>query len=343
MANLSKGLKKRGHEVVVISLQCLPPYSNLVEELQETRIPIVSLGISKKTVWRMRKLGYYIRMLQPDIVHAHLIHANIASRLMLQNRPCKLINTVHIAEKRKGKSWHFWLDRLTYSQCDRQTCVSNAVRDFHAKKIGVPKREMSVIYNGIEPPKSLAADERQHLRAEWGMDNCSCIIGSVGRLDYQKGYDIFFRKVIRIADKIPSEEPWGIVIIGEGPMRKVLENLSKKLLGSHVKICLPGFRPDAAQCICAFDLFVMPSRYEGFGLTMIEAMACGIPILASNVDSLPELMAHYENGECLDFDLTTDDIIYKKICRLSTHPPQKPCLTFTIDTMVDEYESVYAR
>ena len=343
VANLSKELQKRGHDVVVISLQKLPTVSTIVDELQILEIPIETLNMMRFSFWRMFKLRCRLREIQPDIVHAHLIHPNIISRLGLKNKPFKLINTVHIAEKRKGKAWHFWLDRVTISYCDHQTCVSKAVREFHAEKIGVPINSMSVIYNGIDSPKQLTNQEQQCLRHEWGLERCERVIGSVGRLDYQKGYDIFLRKLANIADKIPMKELWGIVIIGEGPMRKELENLSNKVVGSHIKVCLPGFRPDAARCMNAFDLFIMPSRYEGFGLTLIEAMACGIPILASNVDSLPELLAYYENGECLDFDLNSDLSIYKKICALSRKSIKVPYLGFTIGKMVDEYERLYTK
>ena len=340
VANLTKALQKRGHELFVISLLPLPGSSTIVDELREATIPVESLNMTKTRCWPMVKLRSRLREIQPHIVHGHLLHANILSRLAVYKNKFNLVNTVHIAEKRRGKQWHFWLDRLTYSLCDRQTCVSHAVRNYHAEKISIPATTMPVIYNGIDRPEQLTDKERDRLRAEWGVRDCSRVIGSVGRLDYQKGYDLLLRKVEKITEYVPDGERWGVIIIGDGAMKNELQQLSG-CIGASIKICLPGFRPDAAQCIGAFDVFVMPSRYEGFGLTLIEAMGSGIPILSSDADSLPELMKVYPNGTIVNFLNTQPRELFESLLTLFKAGFSEPLMPFSVDRMVDGYETLY--
>lgn len=341
VCELSKGLAAKGHTVCVVSLKPLPHNDAILRELKEAEIEVDSLGMGRFSLWKIGNLRKIIKRWKPDIVHSHLIHPNIIARFAKKRSsvPFKLINTVHIAERRPGKWWHFFLDRITYSLCDCQTAVSKAVRDFHSRKIEKSPELMPVIYNGIKTPKILSSQEIKKLRDEWGFDDCSKVLGSVGRLDWQKGYDQFLQLLPEISANIPENEKWGIVILGEGKQRAELERLANSAKFQKFKIILPGFRKDAADCIGAFDLFVMPSRYEGFGLTLVEAMGHGVPVLASNVDSLPELMSYYENGKCVDF---SDKLkVEKGIFDLIDKPVSAPLTRFSIDKMVNEYADLY--
>ena len=449
LLNLSRELKKCGHNISVISLQPLPEKSDIVDDLIEANIPVASLNVTKFTPWRIFRLVKILkqqtrgqraeekgknvketsRLLlkrrdavftiiaseekkdrletidqklhtkeklrsenvetqnfaskkntakavnshnqQPAtsnqqpitdqsstsniqhstfniqhseiVLHAHLIHANLVSRIvsLFVNKNTlgyKIINTIHIAEKRTSKWWHFSLDKLTFRLCDVQTAVSEAAQQYHAEKIGISPEKIPVIYNGIVPPKHLNKEEINNLKQEWGLESCSRIIGSVGRLDWQKGYDIFLKILPVLSKKIPKEETWGIVILGEGGQRPYLKRIIDEIKCNNIKIILPGYRKDAADCISAFDLFIMPSRYEGFGLTLVEAMAHGIPILSSKADSLPKLVKKYQNGECVNFESIN---ITDKITSCIQHKKQKPHLLFKIENMANEYIQIY--
>ena len=341
VVNLSKNLQERGHEITVISLEPLPAHSKIIDELEDANIPVKTLGVTKYTCWRMFKLRNLLRKIQPNIVHTHLVHSNIISRVLSIPKRYPLINTVHIAEKRPGKGWHFWLDRITYKLCDCETCVSYAVRDYHSRRTGIQKNDMPVIYNGIHGPSLLSRDDCLRLRKEWGMENCSYIIGSVGRLDYQKGYDMLLKIAEKSLCTTEQSGKYGIVIVGDGPMKKELEDLAEKV-NPTINVCLPGFLSNAARCIGAFDVFVMPSRYEGFGLTLIEAMAHGVPILANNVDSLPELMKHYPNGCTAEFSLLNPKEFFDKIRSLAKSGFKDPVKPFSVDRMATKYENLYS-
>jgi hypothetical protein len=104
---LSSGLTTAGHEVKVVSLRPQPKESFIVDRLKAAKIPVESLNVTKATPWRLARIRRTVSDFRPDIVHAHLIHANLATRLF---RPSSvpLVNTLHIAERRPGKTWHFF-------------------------------------------------------------------------------------------------------------------------------------------------------------------------------------------------------------------------------------------
>ncbi|WP_372368153.1 glycosyltransferase [Candidatus Uabimicrobium sp. HlEnr_7] len=332
---LSRGLQSLNHEVTVVSLLKVPENSIVVEKLQALGIRILSLNLTKLSIWRIWKLRRFLSEIEPQIVHAHLIHANVVSRLNSWRRKYILVNTIHIAEKRKGKNWHFILDRLTFRLCDCMTVVSKAVQEFHSQKIGVTSKALPVIYNGITDITCLSPEKISDLKCIWGIEHCTKIIGSVGRLNRQKGYDVFFNLLTELSAHIPKGEHWAVVILGEGEERSKLESYCTI---DNIKVRLPGFRKDAADCIAAFDLFVMPSRYEGFGLVLAEAMSHGVPVVASNVDSLPELLEYYTNGCVADF--TRKDTVEKIIKQLSVSK-NTPCKEFTLSKMISSYIDLY--
>ena len=340
VSTLSVGLKNRGHEVHVIALQKIPTDSPVVTNLLKHKIPVIGLNITKLTPWRILEIRKVYQKIGPHLVHSHLIHANIASRLFCPPAPAVLFNTVHIAERRRGKGWHFLLDRLTFNRCDCQTCVSHAVKEFHAHRIGVDKACFPVVYNGVPQIKLLNEQQISTLIAEWGLQDCSRIVGSVGRLDYQKGYDMLLGLLKRAAGYLATGEKIGVVILGEGPERKRLERIAGEI-PENISVRLPGFRADAANCIGAFNLYVMPSRYEGFGLTLVEAMAHGVPILINSVDSLPELIRGYENGECINFGRESPAEFSNRVIHQSKKKKIEPWTPFSIDSMVNSYETLY--
>jgi glycosyltransferase involved in cell wall biosynthesis len=163
----------------------------------------------------------------------------------------------------------------------------------------------------------------------------------VGRLDWQKGFDLLLRLLPDLGRDVPDGQRWGLVILGEGIERAALEALALRS-PQAIRVVLPGFRKDAAACIGAFDLFVMPSRYEGFGLTLAEAMCHGVPILASPVDSLPELLEGYPNARLADF-AADDCAAIAAMLELVEHAERTPACPFTLDAMVEAYSALYAK
>lgn len=342
-----RNLLESGHTAAVVSLQKEPKGEDrtIVNALNQLGVSPFFLDLSVLRPWKFFTLLRIIRKEAPDVVHSHLMHANLTARLARLFRRFPLVNTIHIAERRKSLKVRilFLLDRLSWQLCDLYTAVSKAAAEFHEQKCGLPQGTVKVVYNGSDPAPPLPPERIAAIRREWGLDGTARIIGSVGRLDHQKGYDIFLAGLTSLKPLIPPGEQWGIVLIGDGPERDKLRTLAGEISAQmqELKVVLPGYRPDAASLLPMLDLFVMPSRYEGFGLTLTEAMAQGIPALCSKADSLPELCASVpENTMTADF--TSPDLteIYRKALQMQKQPGK---IFRTTKEMTAEYIQCYQK
>ena len=340
-----RSLLKAGHRAAVVSLQPEPPpgVHTIVGQLEQLGIRPYFLNLSGLGFFRIFRLFRIIRTEAPDIVHSHLMHANLAARMIRLFRPFTLVNTIHIAERRSALKVRllFWLDRLSFRLADVCTAVSKAAARFHEQRCGLPAGSVRVIYNGSDPVQPKSPEEIAAMKRQWGLENTNRIIGSVGRLDYQKGYDLFLTSLPGLAQLIPPDQRWGILLIGDGPEREKLEKQAETVKRNFpmLQIVLPGYLPDAAAWLPVLDLFVMPSRYEGFGLTLTEALSFGIPALCSPADSLPELCA-WSPENTLTADFTAPDLteVYQKALQLPKRPGK---LFHSTAQMTNDYLTLY--
>jgi glycosyltransferase involved in cell wall biosynthesis len=342
LSSLCREFKQRGHEVKVVSLRPLPEKSFVLDALAENEIPVTSLNVTKLTPWRFLHLRSIIREFTPDIIHSHLFHANITSRLALPKASrIPLVNTVHTMELRPHRQWYFTLDRLTCGRCDVQTAVSQSARDFHADRIKVPPESMPVVYNGIRIPPKVTPESRRIIRAEWGLDEADMVIGSVGRFCHEKGYDILLKLLPRLGELLPADKKMGVVLIGDGEERSRFEALAAAA-PDNIDVVMPGMLPGAPGLCGAFDLFVMPSRLEGFGLALAEAMTHGIPVLVNNIPPLVELLDYYDSGKAVDFISGSEDELCRDIIAMAGQKlVSPPTLPFTTDKMIEGYLRIF--
>lgn len=219
---LTRQLRCRAHDVTVVSLMPEPPEERraIPEGLSACGAKVIYLNVVKKAPWRLLSLFRVIREEKPDVIHSHLIHPNLLSRFVNLWTRKPLVNTVHIAERRPGKGLFFRLDGLTFSWCGACTAVSKAAARFHEKRCGLKENSIRVIYNGSDRVAPASAEQLRQLKKEWGLEPCRKIIGSVGRLDWQKGYDLLFGVLPELSRRIPRNESVGIVVIGDGPERE---------------------------------------------------------------------------------------------------------------------------
>ncbi len=298
--DLCTEFRKREHKVSVIALKSVEKDDIMVRAYREEGIKIYSLNVDKKHPFRAFALKRLIRMLAPDVVSSHLFHPNILCRILLKERFFKLVNTVHIMEIRKSQWWRFLIDRLTFGMADLHTAVSHAAADFQTEKLGLKKGAIKVVRNGIYLPQTFDAEQTAEIRRKWGVDDCQYVLGCVGRLNYQKGFDLLLGMTDKICSYIPKGKI-GLVFIGDGPERENLEKLAQQS-DARLKVVFAGYSDNAASECSAFDVFLMPSRFEGFGLTFIEAQAHGMPCVVQNIPPLAEIAAHYPNALLTDFE-----------------------------------------
>ncbi len=341
--NLSRGLVAHGHTVALAVLKNPPVCKAVESEFLKLGIHPFCAGLcGPADLFRIFELRKRLRAFAPDVVHAHLMHPNLISRLVVPGSGARLINTVHISERRPGKQVYFLLDGLTSGLCGAITAVSKASAAFHESKIHLAHGSILVVPNGCDPVPRKSPAELAEAKNRWQVNMCDKLIGCVGRLVPQKGFDLMIRTFRQLSTLIPKGRTWGVVILGDGPERETLRNLASYNTFGNIIFKLPGFEPEAASLADAFDAFAMPSRYEGYGLTMAEALNLGLPVVYNPVDSLPELCEGYPFAFRANFfrrenDSATAAALVKAVNLGRTAPKT----LFTNEQMVEEYLKIY--
>jgi glycosyltransferase involved in cell wall biosynthesis len=196
--------------------------------------------------------------------------------------PVKRIATRHVAFAPKHPLIHL----LKYAwTCDGVIAVSQAVRSA-LLDAGVPAERIEVIPTGVEiPSEAFDARLRAEARRAWNLEEEDFAIGHLGAFTREKGQDIAAEAALLLDTRMPRLK---MILAGEGPLRS-------SIAGS-ARVILPGQLAEPRQLLAALDLFVMPSRSEGWGLAALEAMAFGLPVVASNTGGLAEMIVDGETG-----------------------------------------------
>ena len=305
IAMLSEGLAAAGDTLTVVSLLKEPPDTTIPDRLRSAGIEVIFLNGKKLDPFLLLRLRRIIKRISPDVIHAHLMHPNLLSRLASAGLKIPLVNTIHTAEKRAGKKKYFLLDRLTWHLADCVTAVSASAATFHRQACGLKKTvNIRIIPNAVEPVVPAPEELCRSLRDQWcaGADK---IIGCVGRLDAMKGFDVMLDRLEPLSRLIPDGEKWLLLVLGDGPDREKLERKAAGLRYENLKIVFAGFRNDAASLMNLFDVFLSPSFCEGYGLAAAEAMTLGLPVVCNRIDALPELCQAY-NGDSFLFSMEED-------------------------------------
>jgi glycosyltransferase involved in cell wall biosynthesis len=196
-----------------------------------------------------------------------------------------LIATEHGLYKTK-KRRQIFIDRLLSYVTDKIIVVSNAVKIYAHTQSKIPSNRFEVIYNFVDPEQFVPRRSRKDMRCELGLEANDIVVGSTGRLVKEKGYD-FLLKAIKLL--LEGGKDLKLVLVGDGPY---LEVLKKKAQLYHIQnnIIFLGNRRDVPDLLNIMDVFVMPTLEEGFGLSIIEAQLFNLPVIASEVDGIPEII-----------------------------------------------------
>jgi glycosyltransferase involved in cell wall biosynthesis len=229
------------------------------------------------------------RTLRADIVHTHLVHADVYGGLAARLRGTHLVSTKHNDDPFRIGPFRFverGLSRLT----DRIVTITDALHRFTVDQVGVPADKVETIHYGLDgvpdawgvnPPDDVPESAR--------------VLLAVARLTDQKGIDVAIRALAELPDDTV------LVVLGEGPERATLLRLARDL-GLESRAFLLGRVPDVAAWLGRATVLVHPARWEGFGLGVLEAMLAGLPVVATNVSALPELIVDGETGVLVEPD-----------------------------------------
>jgi glycosyltransferase involved in cell wall biosynthesis len=254
------------------------------------------IGFIKKLM-RIIYLRNVIKKEKLDVALSFLANLYLITSAIFPRRlNVKLIiaehNTIsYILKFSKNKTLKKILSKALYKKVDNIIAVSKGVKEDLVKNFNLPQEKIKVIYNphDIDKIQELTREQVNH---PWLVDKKYPVIISVGRLTYQKGQDILLKAFKIVSEKIESR----LIILGEGPLLKQLKDLAKEL-GIENKVDFVGFQKNPFAFIARSDVFVLSSRWEGFPNVLIEAMACGVPVISTDCPSGPnEVINNYENG-----------------------------------------------
>jgi glycosyltransferase involved in cell wall biosynthesis len=337
LADLANALANRGHEVFA----ALSPASPLREKLSALPPPnIIELPMRNSlNLASAMKLSRYVRENTIQVVHAHVARDYPLAALVTGRANARLVLTRHVLFPLNP------IHRLTLRRTARVIAVSQAVADALRTQAIFPPEIVKVIHNGIDIDRFTSGRESIHRKA--GKRR----VGTIGHLAPIKGHDDFIRAAAIVCSKRDDVE---FIIAGEdksrtGENRRSLEGLIGKL-GLKQRIHLFGWIDDIATLLPSFDLFVSPSRAEPFGLSIVEAMAAGVPVIATASQGAREILEPNQTGRLIP--IGDVEAMAKEITELLEDGSERDRLArnaqiaarerFSLERMVDETEKLYA-
>lgn len=237
-----------------------------------------------------------------DIIHSHKYKTNLYSLLASISTKSLLIATCHnwLSDNINMRLYE-WLDKKVLKKFDKVIVVSDEVKEKIIKS-GLHSSKVLKIGNGISIEKYSTQSEREKIRTEFGISSERIVIGSVGRLDRNKGV-IYLLKAAKALLK--EYKSICLLIVGDGPSKQDLYDEALEL-GIGNNVIFTGFRNDISSIFSAFDIFVLPSLKEGLPMVLLEAMASRIPVIATRVGDIPIVIKHKETGLLINTENTIE-------------------------------------
>lgn len=275
-------------------------HSELEKRCKELGVPYVSLPfLGELDFYTASSLARFIEENQITILHAHTGKAHgtgILTKWLLQrkNYPLKLVVSRRVDFSFKKTSLFPLLSSWKYRTeiVDHYIAISENVKRV-LRADGIPEEKISVIYSGIDLSRYPAVTEKEKLKKELSLAEGEIIIGNVAALVDHKDHRTLIDALAILKTKIGDS--WKVLILGEGELRKEIEN---RIQGYRLqdRVLLLGFRKDVFSFYSLFDIFVMSSKEEGLGTSILDAMVYGLPVVATDGGGIPEIVIHGKGG-----------------------------------------------
>jgi glycosyltransferase involved in cell wall biosynthesis len=245
------------------------------------------------TKWkRFQLLRSFAKRFHPDIIHNHF---NWIGLLVGRSISVPCVETIH-------NTYHFLTtgQRIAFSLlsvfASRIIAVSDHVREFTIKYFPfIAARKIVVIHNGVDVARIQMSHEREESRRSLGIASSEFVIGFVGRLEKQKGLQYLLEAMKELNESFTHLK---IIIAGDGTLRKNLEEQARTAALNNIVFL--GYQRDTTKLYAAFDVFVLPSLFEGLPVSAIEAMAASCPVVATRVGGVVEVVDHEVTGLLVD-------------------------------------------
>jgi len=298
-----------------------------------------------------RRLANLMKREKIDIVHSQGARADFFARVA-----GKIAGVPHIlctiAMPVEGfdigpfrKTIYRFMDRLSERYVERFIVVSDSLKRTLIEGRGINAYRVVRIYNGIETDQYNPSSKDTALRTKWGIPTTNPLIGAIGRLVWQKGFEFLIKAIPEIVQVTPNAR---FLLVGDGPLRPYLEGLAQDL-NVYEKVIFTGFRSDIQRLLSTVDILAAPSLLEGFPMITLEAMAMARPIVATKIQGITEqimdgkegILVPPQNPGALARALLRLIKDRELGARLGKAARSKIECCFSIDKMVRETEQVY--
>jgi len=271
---------------------CINHAGPIGEEIQKTGTPVAVLGLTPglRRPFDIAGIRRYLRETKPAIVHTFLLTASLYGRLaaILEHVPIVIGTEVNIYERKRRH--HILAERMLMSHTDRVIVSANSVRDFYVDQIHADPGKIDVVYNAVDFKSIQSSVPREAVREALGVPSHARVAGMIARLTEQKGHRFLFQALTT-----PALSSVHLIVVGDGELREALKAEAQDLsIASRVHFV--GARRDLGDLLAAMDVFVMPSLWEGLPLSMILAMGAGMPVVATEVAGIPEIVVDGQTG-----------------------------------------------
>jgi glycosyltransferase involved in cell wall biosynthesis len=341
---LARGLSREAFDVHVAVLTHTGP---LEAALLEAGIPVTVIGKRWKfdplSYWRLRR---HIQQLRPDIVHTWLFAANAYGRHAAASVGIKHLIAGERCVDPWKTGWQLAIDRMLAGKTERIVTNSTGVKEFYVGR-GLPADKWEIVPNGITADGVPQTTSREELLAELGLPPAARLIGAVGRLWPQKRV----KDLIWAADLLKTtRDDTHLLIVGDGPQRQRLERYREQSQITD-RVHFLGERDDVPRLMQHIDVLWLASEYEGQSNAILEAMAAGVPVVATDIAGNRDLVLDGETGYLVPvgdrFEFTRrthwllDDAALKQ--RLGDAGRQRALSEFSVERMVDRHADLYQR
>ena len=333
---------------------CVEDDSDFRERISRDDVEIVSCHRSKIGAMALRRRLYSLfRTARPDVVHSRNLSGLDALLPAVLARVPMRIHGEHgrdVDDVDGTNKSLIRLRRLHRPMVHRYVPVSLDLKNYLVQKIGVAEKKICQIYNGVDidrfrPSRS---NESSSLRSQIDHEN-PFIIGTVGRLQAVKDQESLIRSFATLRQRgSVDDDRLFLVIAGDGPLRSTLSQLVREL-GIEHRVLLLGARDDIPELLRGFDVFVLPSLAEGISNTVLEALASGLPVIATGVGGNPELIVAGECGEIVapkdlnGFTNAMADYVIdpNRLTAHSTNARLRAEQRFSLPVMIERYGQLY--
>ena len=287
-------LNNLNHSKFSHSICCLREVGPMADRLIRPDVRITCMNNTGRDYSMPVKLTSLIGRLQPDIVHTRnwgTIDGIVAAKLA---RVRHIVHGEHGREYNDINGINFrrnLVRRVLLTAVDKIVVVSADLKTWLVKRVGICPKKISTIINGVNTTEFCQAADKAIAKRSIGIDPDAFVIGTVGRLDKVKNYQMIVRSVSQIRE---YNYPLVVLFVGDGPERPHLEEFVRINKLTSVKFL--GEKANVSNYLKAFDLFVLTSLAEGISNTILEAMASGLPVIATQVGGNPELVEDNVTG-----------------------------------------------